>query len=362
MGSAQGQARISEFRKPVQAVEVVAMEMLTPIGANAEQTATSVRAGISAYQASSTLNKQLNPMTMALVPEEALTGLNDKLTKLPLTSRQRRMLQLAASPLQLLFESFPLQSPVPLVLACPEKLPGRRSVVSDKFLSQLQLQADVILDLDNSYVFPHGRAAGLHALEAAMQMIEQGISQYVIVGAVDSYHDLELLGILDKEDRVLAEGVMNGFAPAEGAAFMLIQAATENSNVRVYPPGIAKETGHRYSDAPYRGEGLAEAVSDALSQLPDKQIRTVMAGFTGENFSAKEWGVSAIRNSGKIDNEHMMVHPADCFGDTGASLGLILIQLGIIGLSKGYYKGPVLAWCSSELAQRAAVTIDKQEE
>ena len=295
---------------------------------------------------------------MALVPDEALPPLNKKLLKVPgLTSRQQRMLKLSTTPLQQLLESYPLQSPVPVVLAGPEKMPDRRSVVSDKFLQQLQLQSGVDIDLNNSYVFPFGRAAGFYALEAAMLMIEQGISQYVIVGAVDSYLDLYLLDCLDSEGRILAEGVMDSFAPAEGAAFVLIQAATDNSQIRVYPPGIAKEPGHRYSDEPYKGEGLAEAVTDALSHVSTTPIQTVMAGFNGENFNAKEWGVSVIRNSQKIDSEHSMIHPVDCFGDTGAALGLILIQLAIIGLSKGYYSGPIMAWSSSERAQRAAVCI-----
>lgn len=358
MEPAQNQPQVTAFRKPSQAVEVVAMEMMTPVGADAAQTATSVRAGISAYQASSTLNKQFNPMTMALVPDEALPPLNDELAKLSgLTGRQQRMLKLATTPLQQLIESFPLQRAVPLVLAGPEKLPGRRSVISDKFLQHLQLQSSVNIDPGNSYVFPHGRAAAFHALEAAMLMIEQGISEYVIVGAVDSYLDLHLLGSLDSEDRVLAEGVMDGFAPAEGAAFMVVQAATDKAKLRLYPPGIAKEAGHRYSNEPYKGEGLSEAVTEALSHLSSNTVKTVMAGFNGEHFNTKEWGVSAIRNSQKIDSEHNMVHPADCLGDTGASLGLILIQLGIIGMTKGYYQGPIMSWCSSELSQRAAVCI-----
>lgn len=358
METAQTQQTISGFQKPAQAVEVVGMEMLTAVGADAAQTATSVRAGISAYQASSTMNKQFNPMTMALVPDEALPPLNPKLANQGgLTGRQQRMLRLATPPLQQLMELSDLPKPVPLMLAGPEKLPGRRSVISDKFLQQLQLQADIKFDLDNSYAFPHGRAAGFHALEAAMLMIEQGVAEQVIVGAVDSYLDLHLLGSLDSEARVLAEGVMDGFAPAEGAAFMLIQAATDGSKIRLYPPGIAKEEGHRYSSEPYKGDGLAQAVTEALSHLSGQTIKTVMAGFNGEHFSTKEWGVSAIRNSQKIDSEFNMVHPADCLGDTGASLGLILIQLGIIGLSKGYYPGPVMAWCSSEYSQRAAVCV-----
>ncbi|MCF6324273.1 MAG: hypothetical protein L3J89_08125 [Gammaproteobacteria bacterium] len=348
----------SDFSKPTQVVEVVAMEMITAVGGNAVQTAAAVRAGINGYQASSVYNKQLNPMTLALVPDGALPPLDDEVTKLSrLTSRQKRMLQLATHPLQQLLELHPLQAPVPLMLAVPEKLPGRRSVVSDQFLTQLKQQTGAAIDLKNSYLFPYGRAAGFHAIEAAIQLIEQGVSRSVIVGAVDSYFDLFLLNMLDREDRVLAEGVMDGFAPGEGAAFIVLQATTDESKIKLYPPGIAEEVGHRYSSEVYKGDGLAEAVSEALLPLAGEQVKTVLAGFNGEHFNAKEWGVSAIRNSQGIASEHGMFHPADSLGDAGAALGLILVQLGIIGVEKGYYKGPVMAWSSSEFAPRGAVCI-----
>ncbi len=348
----------SGFSKPTKIVEVVAMDMITAVGGNAVQTAAAVRAGISGYQASNIYNKQFNPMTLALVPDEALPPLDDEVAKLfGLTSRQKRMLQLATHPLQQLLAAQPLQTPVPLMLAVPEKLSGRRSVVSDLFLAQLKQQTGAAIDLKNSYLFPYGRVAGFHAIEAAIQLIEQGISHAVIVGAVDSYLDLFLLNTLDSEGRVLAKGVVNGFAPGEGAAFMMLQAATDESKIKLYPPGIAEEAGHRYSSDVYKGDGLAKAVTEALSPLAGQQVKTVLAGFNGEHFNAKEWGVSAIRNSQGIASEHDMFHPVDSLGDVGAALGLILVQLSIIGLEKGYYKGPIMAWSSSEFAPRGAVCI-----
>jgi len=348
----------SGFTKPKKAVEVIAMEMITAVGGNVMQTAAAVRAGINAYQASNIYNKQFNPMTLALVPDEALPPLDDEIAKLPgLTSRQKRMLQLVTPPLQQLLATQPLQNAVPLMLAGPEKIPGRHSVVSDQFLAQLKQQTGAAIDLKNSYLFPYGRAAGFHAIEAAMQIIEQGISHVVIVGAVDSYLDLYLLNSLDSEDRVLAEGIMNGFAPAEGAAFMIVQAATDDSRIRLYPPGISDEMGHRYSGEVYKGDGLSEAVTEALSPLAGKQVKTVLAGFNGEHFNAKEWGVSVVRNRQGIASEYGVVHPADSLGDAGAALGLILVQLGVVGLERGYYQEPVMAWSSSEFSPRGAICI-----
>ena len=53
--------------------------MVTPVGGQSAQTAASVRGGISVYEESAILNNRFEPMTMALVPEDILPPLNEKL-------------------------------------------------------------------------------------------------------------------------------------------------------------------------------------------------------------------------------------------------------------------------------------------
>lgn len=348
-------AQQADYQRPRNAVEIIATGMLTPVGANTDMTAASVLAGISAYQASSILNHEFNPMTLAMVPDDALPPLDETLTKLGLTGRQQRLLRLATTPMQQLLEH--LQEPVPLMLCGPEKIPGRHSVISDKFIQYLAAQTQAPIDLANSYVFPDGRAAGLYALESAMLLLEQGRCNKVIIGGIDSYIDLHLLGALDKEDRVLAEGVMDGFAPGEAAAFLLLQAAGPAPGVKIFPPGIGEEVGHRFSDQPYLGDGLSAAVGEALNTTAVQPAKTVFSSFNGENFSAKEWSVAAIRNQASLDPGHQLIHPADCYGDIGAATIPVLLSLACLGMEKGYYPGPSLVWASSEYQQRAAVYL-----
>lgn len=344
-----------DYQRPTQPVEITAAGMITPVGANTKMTAASVRSGISSYQESAILNKQFNPMTLSLVPEDALPALDAELGKQVLTSRQQRLLRLATPAIQQLVDK--LVEPVPLMLCGPEKLPGRRSVVSDKFLKQLVVQTKAPIDLENSYVFPQGRASGFYALEAAMQFLESGNLSQVMVGGVDSFLDLYLLATLDAEDRVQAEGVMDAFVPGEGACFLLLQRADSASVVKIYTPGIVDEPGHRYSMQPYKGEGLAKAVAEALSSSQQNSIESIFSSFNGENFNAKEWGVAAIRNQQHLQSDFNMIHPADCFGDIGAATGLVLMALASFGMLNGYYKKPALVWASSEIQQRAAVLM-----
>lgn len=346
-----------QYKPPTRPVEIVAAGMLTPIGADAAMTLTSVGSSISAYTQSSVMNKNFDPMIMALVPEDALPPLDDELAALGLPSRQQRMLRLATPAIQQLQDD--IANPLPLMLCGPEKMPGRRSVISDDFLKYLHSQTKVAIDLENSYVFPEGRAGGFYALEVAMQMLEAGEFEEIILGGVDTFLDLYLLATFDSEDRVLAEGMMDAFVPGEAAAFLILKLADETSAIKVYPPGISDEPGHRYSTEPYRGEGLANAVREALSKYPGGPIETVFASFNGENFNAKEWGVAAIRNQQQLGDDFEMVHPADCYGDIGAATVPVMLALASLGILEGQYRQPALIWASSEIQQRAAACIGR---
>ena len=75
--------------------------MMTPIGDCAAQTATSARAGICRFQQSSVHNKRFRPMTLALLPDDALPPLaGEAEAAAGLTARQRRMLRLAGPALR----------------------------------------------------------------------------------------------------------------------------------------------------------------------------------------------------------------------------------------------------------------------
>lgn len=346
---------------PTTSAAICGIGMITAIGGNALQTLASFRAGISRYAESPVYNKHLGPMTMALVPEDVLPPLNDEVAQRKgLTSRQMRMLRLATPALQEATQSLEKPEPVPLFLAVPESMKGRALAVPDNFIELLATQTEVALDPATSKLFRTGRAAGLQALDEAIKLLAGGSHDSVLVGGVDSYLDLYLLATLDQEDRVLADGVMDGFAPGEGAGFLLLAAPTA-TGIRViatvHKPGLADEPGYRYSKQPYQGDGLADAMRGAINGNENGAIKTVLGSLNGENFGAREWGVAASRNQAALAPNFRFEHPADCFGDTGAAAGPVLIGLAALGLRAGSLHGPALIWCSSEGRQRAAAAI-----
>lgn len=346
---------------------VAGIGMMTSVGDSAVQTATSIRAGISAYAESDLYNKRFEPMILALLPDEALPPLQGSLaSQTTLTTRYQRMLRLAHKAMHEALLELPEAVQVPMFLASPELYSERTPVVDQSFIANLVVQSGTEqLDQGLSRIFPTGRAAAFQAVQAALQYLSSGVSDFVLVGGVDSYLDLHLLGSLDSEDRVLASGVMDGFCPGEGAGFILLcndqgcQRLARSPQVKIVTPGLAQEPGHRGSEQPYRGDGLAQAVRLALKAVAGSKVCTVLAGINGENFGAKEWGVTVMRNQDAMTSDFRFEHPADCFGDLGAAIGSVLMGLGATGLAQGYMNGPVLAWAASEGATRGAVCLVK---
>ena len=346
---------------PATSAVICGIGMITAIGGNALQTLASFRAGISRYAESSVLNRRFDPMTMALVPEDVLPPLNDEVAaQKGLTARQMRMLRLATPALQEATQSLEKPLALPLLLAVPESLKGRAQSVPDNFIALLAAQTEVALDVAASKLFRTGRAGGLQALDEAITLLATGAHERVLVGGVDTYLDLYLLATLDQEDRILADGVMDGFAPGEGAGFLLLASSTAggaSAIATIHKPGLADEPGYRYSKQPYQGDGLSGAMRDAINGYDGGLIRTVFGSLNGENFGAKEWGVAASRNQAALADPLRFEHPADCFGDVGAAAGPVLTGLAALGLRAGALPGPALVWCSSEGRQRAAATI-----
>jgi 3-oxoacyl-[acyl-carrier-protein] synthase-1 len=343
--------------------DILGIGMMTAVGVGAAQTAASVRAGIARLTESAIYNRRFNPIVMSTLPDEELPQLEESLEKLPgLTSRQMRMLRLAGPALAEAVADVGAVADVPLLLAVPEALPGRADPAGPRFLEHLAKQSGVAFRIAASRMFPNGRAAGFLALAEALALIEGGTAPRVLVGGVDSYLDLYLLATLDAEDRVLADGVMDGFAPGEGAAFLLLGprgGAGGRAIARVVAAASGVETGHRYSKEPYRGDGLAAAFQSVFATrgAAEEPVTSVLAGLNGEHFGAKEWGTAYLRSKEHFVDDIALAHPVDCFGDAGAALGPLLVGLSAIGIQKGYLREPCLAWCSSDRETRGAALL-----
>lgn len=339
-----------------------ATHVLCAIGNGTDQVWASARAGIARIANSHVMDRRFEPIQMGLVPEDSLSPLGPKIEKLPLPSRARRMLRLAAPSLHAVAKD--LVGPVPIFIGLPALTPKEAPWIVH-VPAYLQKLTKVAINLQRSAIVPHGRASGLMALELAMNLLQTDPRATVIVGGVDTYLDLRLLATLDQEQRILGRRVMDGFIPGEGAAFYVLtgtDATTGHGNgprVLVNAAASAMDPGHRYGREPAKGEGLAAALTQLrqrAGQLP-APIGTTFAGFNGENFDAKIWGVARLRHNDLFSPAMVIDHPADKFGDTGAAMGAILMALAAKSLAVGARPGPALVWAASDREPRACAVV-----
>lgn len=347
------------------AVVVAGSGAICSVGVGIAQVYASVRAGIARKIASEVVDREFEPITMALLPDAALEPLDLEVARHGLSGRQSRMLSLAATAIRESVTALPVAAqPVRVFLGLPEPTPAWPST-PPWFLEALATQAGVAVDLAQSRMFPCGRAAALVALEAAVQAISSGQANHVLVGGVDSFMDLDRLSELLAEERICP--APDGFIPGEGAAFVLLAnrrglPSGGKSNVAVLAVGKACDPGHLYSSQPGTGEGLATAIETmvATSAALPGPICNTYAGLNGESFGAKEWGVAALRHRPLFSPDAQMDHPADCYGDVGAATGAILVALASTALARGDRLGPSLVWSSSDGEDCACAVMDVQ--
>jgi 3-oxoacyl-[acyl-carrier-protein] synthase-1 len=231
------------------------------------------------------------------------------------------------------------------------------------FPAYLQKLTDIPVDRAHSLIVAKGRASALLALEHALETLQTDPSAAVVVGGVDTYLDLRLLATLDAEKRILGPRVMDGFIPGEGAAFYLLSGeevpkSRNGRNVVVLGAASFMDPAHRYGSEAARGEGLASAL-DALRQMSSAAapIGATFAGFNGESFDTKLWGVARLRHDDFFSKEMIIDHPADKFGDTGAAIGAILMVLAARALVSGTRSGPALVWAASDQESRGCAVV-----
>jgi 3-oxoacyl-[acyl-carrier-protein] synthase-1 len=336
-----------------------ASHVLCSIGRGTGQVWASARAGIGRITSSQVIDRHFEPIAMGLVPEDALAPLDPELEKLPLPSRARRMLRLATPSLTAVLAE--AGRPVPVFIGLPD-LDAADAPWLAHVPAYLQTQAGIPIDRSRSVVVARGRASALMALEQALAALTADPETPVVVGGVDTYLDLRLLATLDGEQRILGSRVMDGFIPGEGAGFFVL--SSESSAPRgdgpravVTTAASAMDPGHRYGDDPARGEGLAQAIELARQRMPPPAPIATFAGFNGENFEAKLWGVARLRHNDLFADPMAMDHPADKYGDAGAATGAILLALAAQALVTGTRTGPALVWAASDREPRACAIV-----
>ena len=336
--------------------------MITAVGANATMTAAAVRAGVSGYRASRFFTQGTRqPITMAQIPSEILQspafdfdeGSYDNLLIIMALLAMREALGTRA-----------IKRPLPLLLTVPEATEPAGD--PKRLIAVLCQQKDLPLTANGVRYLASGRAGGIEGLALAQHVLTQQKAEFVLIGGSDSHAKLARLRPLETDGRLLTPANRDGFAPGEGAGFVLLTRDPAHAQVRdgytvaLRQPASGEEAGHLRSSEPYRAEGLDHVFKQVLQGYAGDRIETVYASLNGEHYFAKEYGVAFVRNSRYFHDKVELQHPADCLGDLGAATGAVLVGLAAEDLWKRPGARAALVYCASDGPMRAGVLVEKQ--
>jgi 3-oxoacyl-[acyl-carrier-protein] synthase I len=339
--------------------------MISGVGSNMSMNATAIVAGIGGYSDSSTFSRKFKAMKMLCIPDEALPPLDEEIAKSKgMSQAYARMIRAIGPAMKDCLGGKTPKQPIPLFLALPEGLPGVARTPPEGILKGIATQTKIPIDLSYSRQLSTGRTGGLQAIDMATRYLMQTGNDFAFVAGLDSPLDQGWLAKLDYEDRILQNGAKDAFAPGEAAACLLL--ATERGKLKFGLretvwctfPGHGDEPGHRYSDEPYLGEGMASAFQKALQQSDSKEpIKNIFSTLNGESFGAKELGVALTRNNSALDNECSIQHPADVLGDIGAASAPAYMGIIAFRLLSNRLKGRTALLVASDSQYRSAITL-----
>jgi len=344
-----------------EAVYVVSVGAVTPLGHDAWASAAAVRAGIAGFaQHPYMVDEVGEPMRVASVPglDAAFIG----------TRRFEALLEPAIDEALAVISAAPAGRNLrcALALALPCARPGLPEDLARALTTHVRQRHGALLHA--VAVMPHGHAAAGVALNAAWPELSEGSLDACLLAGVDSYLDPLTLEWLEASEQLHGGGRFNnawGMIPGEAAGAVLLARESVVCErgwqplARVLGAGVAHEPKHIKTDTVCIGEGLTSAFHQALSGVPEgMQVTDIYCDMNGEPYRADEYGFTALRPKAHFASPSEFHAPADCWGDVGAASGLLHMMLACVAAGKRYGKGPLaFVWGSSESGERAAALL-----
>ncbi|WP_237080035.1 hypothetical protein [Myxococcus xanthus] len=334
------------------------------MGTTAESVAAAVRAGISRVRLLQV--PELGRQAESFIARDGLLDAQE-------WSGAARMAALGAAALEevlaRLAPALPLENvEVPVLVGLPEERPGWKAADASRVVAALSALGSERLRLR---VEPRltGHASALEGLREAVTRVGRAArSPLVIVGGVDSYHDVQTLAWLRERNQWLEEGTRTGFAPSEGSAFVAVMAAPDARRWGLVPhatvraAATAHETKLIHTDDLNLGEGLTAAMSEALAPLEGTRevAASVHSDLNGERYRSEEWGFVALRLGAAFRDASVIHTPVSSCGEVGAATGALNLVLCAQAWRRRYASGPrALLWGSSEAGLRAAALLEE---
>lgn len=330
--------------------------MVTGVGLDAPSSCAAIRAAIDNFQETRFMDAGGEWIMGCEVPLEEPWRGTRKLAKM----LARALQECAASDPQLNLE----QVPVIICLAEKER-PGRVEHLGSRVFFETQQELGIRFH-EKSELLDHGRVGAMVALRMARKMIYEQKIEKVIIAGVDSLLNAPALRAYEERERLLTSQNSNGFIPGEAAAAIIVTwpKAGPDPQLVCIGLGFGVEKATIDAELPLRADGLVqalrEATADAGCTMGDLDFR--ITDVSGEQYGFKEAELAVLRTLRKRKEGFDIWHPADCIGEVGAAIGLIVLIIAMVGTQMVYTPGSnILCHFANEDGKRAASVLTYQQ-
>lgn len=333
-----------------QPLAILATGLVTSVGLSAPAACAAIRAGVT------------NPRETSFIDSggEWIVGHSVPLAQ-PWQGRTKLVKMAAMAIIECLGEVQREQwNSIPLLLCLAEReRPGRLDGLDDRLFLEIQHEVDAGF-ASESATFPYGRVSACVALAHARSLVYERNAPRVLIAATDSLLTWPTLTVYESTERLLTPRNSNGYVPGEAAGALLIGRPTGEHELACTGIGFSLEQAHIDSGEPLRADGLTRAMKTALAaarcEMHDLDFR--ITDLSGEQFYFKEAALAVSRILRQRKDKFDLWHPAECIGESGAAVGLVILALANAACRKAYADGPnILAHMASDAGRRAAAIL-----
>ena len=348
---------------PFRPLTLTAASARTAVGGDVEQTAASIRAGLSRFGEHAfheALSRDPEWEEPALLNVAAAPGID------PALRGAERLHALLIPVLTDLAARAGLKrrdlSECALLLA----LPAPDAAVASWRLAEtfaIELCRRTGLDFKTSRQSLSGHAAVFELLAEASALLASGEVQTCLVVGVDSYLSQDRMAVLDEGYRLKSARNVDGFCPGEAAAALLFEGPRSRRGAApratIAAVGLGLEPEPMRSDKVSTGAGLVTALRGALpAHATQGGPDFLLCDLNGESYRAFEWGVAQARLGARLEGFTRTVMPPRSVGDVLAATGALLVATAVEAFERGWAPGEeALLFAASEGPLRAAARV-----
>lgn len=347
---------------------ITAVEAVTPLGFDAEQSFAAVRARANRFAdhpfhvclVGDPETQEAEPLVASILPEID-----------PEVEGEARLQELALPAFKAILAKAGLKradlAKGGLLLSLPPAEPEGGSPSRTEFASSLLTRLG-IGPMKVVQACRTGHTGMATCLSKAAIALIAGEAEFFFVAGLETYHLASRLQSLDEAWRLKSQRALDGFMPGEAAVVLLVETLAHAQARKAKPLatvsgiGFGNEPKHRGSDALSSGEGLAAALQPvlALPRAQDAGGRWLLCDMNGESYRGAEWGLVRTRLGESLDPMAGLTYPADCLGDTGAASGGVSIAYALHAFARGFAPADeALVWNASEDGGRSALLVRK---